>query len=368
MSENYSEVHEMMEKGTPPFIFNNEMSQPTPIKAFPWGSPTIGQIAGALAKAQGVMQNPSKTKNVQQKRWSKAANGYVDASYKYAPLNEIQDVARAALSEHGIAVFQPVTGDASKIEVTTVVMHSSGEWLATDPLEFTPRGGDSGPSIQDLGSLITYLRRYSLTAALNISAAEDDTDGKTEGDEEQPQEGRKNTRQPAQQPSTAGGKKDYTNLPGGNQGKPAQADKPKQDPPKQPEKPAQTAPNQPPADLDAIKDEFGKALAHWLGKGGFKKADLDAVGKKLCASCAISSEDTDQWIGDDYELFMTRMDFETACKDWAAKGMTMDGVQDAVNAMYEAKEINHNVIDRLDIASYQHVMDLLDVDLGITHE
>ena len=129
-------------------------------------SATIGKISQALAKAQGELpavkfdaQNPF-LKN------------------KYATLGAVIETARPILAKNELAVVQsPVNADG-QIGVTTLITHSSGEWLQ-DTI-FISTSDSKGLSVaQSAGVVISYLRRYSLQAFLNMYADED-TDGHKE--------------------------------------------------------------------------------------------------------------------------------------------------------------------------------------------
>lgn len=127
-------------------------------------SQTIGALAEALAKAQGSMESPAKTKR------AKIESQKGSYSYTYADLSDIVDAIRKPLSENGLSVAQVISYDGQALVLTTQLQHASGEWLrSTYPLPLHQRP-------QDQGSAITYARRYALCALLGI-AAEDDDDG-----------------------------------------------------------------------------------------------------------------------------------------------------------------------------------------------
>lgn len=101
---------------------------------------------------------------------------------KYASLSAIVQAAKPALSNAGLSVLQFVTQEG----IATRILHKSGEWIeSTAPmLEITEEKGKS--TAQVYGSIITYLRRYTYSAALGI-VADEDTDGngintKTQGE------------------------------------------------------------------------------------------------------------------------------------------------------------------------------------------
>lgn len=127
-------------------------------------SPAIGSLAEALAKAQGSMESPAKTKR------AKIESQKGAYSYTYADLADVIDATRKPLSANGLSVAQIISYEGSALILTTQLQHASGEWLrSTYPLPLHQRP-------QDQGSAITYARRYALCALLGI-AAEDDDDG-----------------------------------------------------------------------------------------------------------------------------------------------------------------------------------------------
>lgn len=129
-------------------------------------SPSIAQLAEALAAAQGEMEMPDKDREVV----VRPQNG---AQYKfsYATLDNIVHCIRPALAKHGLAVIQPVVTIGGRPHLVTRIMHKSGEW-SESLMEII--GDRSKP--QAFGSALTYTRRYSLTSMLLI-VSEDDDDG-----------------------------------------------------------------------------------------------------------------------------------------------------------------------------------------------
>ena len=123
-------------------------------------SESIENLAKALSKFQAEVKNPANTAN----------NPFFKS--KYAPLNEILNDVRPLLSKYGLSVLQVPGGDGQDVVITTLLLHDSGEWIETYPLNMKPAKNDP----QGIGSCITYGRRYSLAAVLGISS-EDDDDG-----------------------------------------------------------------------------------------------------------------------------------------------------------------------------------------------
>lgn len=120
-------------------------------------SPTVGNIMGAIATAQGEIENASKD----------AKNPHFQS--KYATLAAIYDACRTALSKNGVAVVQAPYNAGHDIGVATLLGHKSGEWLKSalcvKPIKFDAQGA---------GSVITYLRRYSLAAMVGVAPEDDD--------------------------------------------------------------------------------------------------------------------------------------------------------------------------------------------------
>src|SRR5271167_1243581 len=94
-------------------------------------SATIGAIAAALAKAQGELANPEKSLTaIIQSPFPREA----DRTFRYASLASGLDLVRKCLGQHEIATVQTTTIDnaAGLIRLTTVLAHSSGEWISSD--------------------------------------------------------------------------------------------------------------------------------------------------------------------------------------------------------------------------------------------
>jgi hypothetical protein len=128
-------------------------------------SDEVNEIAAALAKAQGQMGN--------------AVMNRVNPHFrsKYADLGSVFVAVRKALSENGIAVTQMINNNS----LCTMLVHTSGQYLGSEmALPVTAKA-------QEMGSYLTYARRYSLSSLAGV-AADDDDDGnlatKTNGKQE----------------------------------------------------------------------------------------------------------------------------------------------------------------------------------------
>jgi len=123
-------------------------------------SPTIGALAAALAKAQALIEPAEKTKKADLGR---------GGQYRYATLDGIWESCRGPLSANGLSVMQPVATFGCTVVVTTLLAHSSGEWIRSD---LTMTCGRPGP--QEQGSAITYGRKYGLASMVGVAQEDDD--------------------------------------------------------------------------------------------------------------------------------------------------------------------------------------------------
>ena len=102
------------------------------------------------------------------------------AGTKYASLDDIMTVLRPLLVENSLALVQdPVTKkeeDSVSIGINTLLIHSSGEQISFGPLFMILEKGAKMNMAQSAGSVITYAKRYAISAIFGI-VTDDDTDG-----------------------------------------------------------------------------------------------------------------------------------------------------------------------------------------------
>lgn len=91
-------------------------------------------------------------------------------SYTYADLADVLAAVKPVLSKHGLALMQHVGGSDGQISVTTVLLHTGGHREESTVSIQAPM------DLQKLGGALSYLKRYSVSAALAVSC-EDDDDG-----------------------------------------------------------------------------------------------------------------------------------------------------------------------------------------------
>lgn len=122
-------------------------------------SETIAELAAALATAQGEFEAATKEKE----------NPAFKS--KYADLSACIESVRAPLAKHGLSVVQVIMPQEQDVMLCTKLIHKSGEWIAS----YYPIVGEWGLP-QKIGSAITYARRYTLCALLQIAQEDDDAE------------------------------------------------------------------------------------------------------------------------------------------------------------------------------------------------
>ncbi|WP_407530617.1 ERF family protein [Methylobacterium oryzisoli] len=133
-------------------------------------SSSIGQLAGALAKAQAELTNPVKSLPATLDESGRGGG----KSYRYAPLSAGLDIVRKTLSQHALAAVQTTYVDDQQglVTLTTTLAHESGEWIsAVWPICRLSALDD--PKL--MGAALTYARRYGLFTLVGL-AGEDDLD------------------------------------------------------------------------------------------------------------------------------------------------------------------------------------------------
>lgn len=119
----------------------------------------IKQLIQALFAAQPEIKSPIKNKHVQQGT----------KSYSYADLPALLEL-KPILHKHGLMLIQTMRVENGMNILMTSLVHTSGEHIESEtylPNDLTP---------QQLGSCVTYYRRYQISAILSV-ASEDDLDG-----------------------------------------------------------------------------------------------------------------------------------------------------------------------------------------------
>jgi len=123
-------------------------------------SENIHELAAALVAAQAELKNPA----------FDSTNPHFKS--KFASLATVRDTVMPVLTKHGLSVTQwPETDEGGHTLVTTMLTHSSGQWMQSSlhvPV--------AKPDAHGTGSSITYARRYALMACVCV-VGDDDDDG-----------------------------------------------------------------------------------------------------------------------------------------------------------------------------------------------
>jgi hypothetical protein len=122
-------------------------------------SPEIADLAKALVKAQGMLEDAGKD----------AVNPHFKS--RYADLASVRAALRVPLSSNGLAYMQLLTATEAGANIQTILMHEGGQYVSE-----TLCVPVTAHTAQALGSAFTYGRRYSLMGMLGIAASEDDED------------------------------------------------------------------------------------------------------------------------------------------------------------------------------------------------
>lgn len=122
-------------------------------------SESIAEISKAMAQFQKEVKQPTKDKE----------NPFLKT--KYVPLENVVESIMSVAPKYGLSFTQWALNDESgRVGVATLLLHESGEFIQYDPIfmvaeKNTPQGA---------GSLITYLKRYTLSAIFGITSDDDD--------------------------------------------------------------------------------------------------------------------------------------------------------------------------------------------------
>ena len=129
-------------------------------------SESISELSKALAKFQSNVKQPLKDKD----------NPFFRS--KYVPLENVVEAITQEAPNHGLSFVQWALNDEQgRVGVATMLMHESGEWIEFDSVHMKA----DKETAQGAGALITYLKRYSLSAVFGITSDQDDDGNSASG-------------------------------------------------------------------------------------------------------------------------------------------------------------------------------------------
>ena len=126
----------------------------------------VASLFEAFAAASAEIENIKQNRDVEVRM--KSGGKY---SYSYATLAQILHDVRAPLTGNGMWYTQYVRDG----EMVTRLLHKSGQWMETGMI---PMPNVTGAPA-DIGGVVSFFKRYSLSAALGL-ATEDDSAGEDE--------------------------------------------------------------------------------------------------------------------------------------------------------------------------------------------
>jgi hypothetical protein len=134
-------------------------------------SPELGQLFEALSQCEFPVIVKDRTAKIKPK-------DKPEYSYTYADLASQKEGTDPELRKHKLRVIQQVGSDDKGVIIRTVLGHASGQWIAA-----TFSMATSGLKPQDLGSAITYGRRYARGGILDLATEDDDGSTATHGED-----------------------------------------------------------------------------------------------------------------------------------------------------------------------------------------
>jgi hypothetical protein len=88
----------------------------------------------------------------------------------YLDINDLLDAVEPILHENGLIILQPIISNGVMTQIIDIDSGDMIESYLQLPVNVQPK---------DMGSAITYFRRYTLQSALSIKATDDDADAAT---------------------------------------------------------------------------------------------------------------------------------------------------------------------------------------------
>ena len=129
-------------------------------------SDSISELSKALAKFQAEVKQPLKDKN----------NPFFKS--KYVPLENVVEAITDVAPKNGLSFVQWALNDENgRVGVATMLMHESGEFIEFDAVHMKA----DKETAQGAGALISYLKRYSLSAVFGITSDQDDDGNSASG-------------------------------------------------------------------------------------------------------------------------------------------------------------------------------------------
>lgn len=128
----------------------------------------------AFSKFQSIVPDMSKNRNV---NYEPKDPNKKKVNYNYQDLGDIGKNIKEALSECGLSYNWENEQVGDEIFVYPILKHSGGHELRGKPLKAKADTSGGKEGLHAIGSTITFLKRYTLTAILGLTTSEPDDDG-----------------------------------------------------------------------------------------------------------------------------------------------------------------------------------------------
>lgn len=129
-------------------------------------SDSITEINKALVNFRKEVKQPKKD----------AKNPFFKSSY--TTLDTVIETIDKTAPNHGLSFVQyPTNNENNEIGMITMLLHESGEFMEFDPVFMKPEKNTP----QAAGSVISYLRRYTISSIFGITSDEDDDGNQATG-------------------------------------------------------------------------------------------------------------------------------------------------------------------------------------------
>jgi|SRR5579859_708941 len=130
---------------------------------YSYQSDSVVNIIPALLKAQTKLDIAEKSRK----------SGGGGRSWKYADWATIVDASRKPLVDNKLCISQRIKILEGQMVLATTLFHESGEWLES----LMPLWVANTASAQDIGSRLTYFKRYAYVAIIGLVTDDEDDDG-----------------------------------------------------------------------------------------------------------------------------------------------------------------------------------------------
>lgn len=136
------------------------------------------KIVSFSEKKENIFKAIILCKNLSINPRKRSSNPYFRS--RYADLLEVLDCLSGPLEMSKLAISQHPSMDGNILSIETLVIHESGEWMSSviscEINKVQNKNGQIETDPQKIGSLISYLRRYSIASIFCLAQEDDDAE------------------------------------------------------------------------------------------------------------------------------------------------------------------------------------------------